>query len=81
VSEWTQAGIVTNFANRSGAGVDFFKERPEWSRSHFLNIRLVCIFFVIFIAGYLFYKECYNVKLKCEKLLHKKSKNFNTTWM
>jgi len=35
VSEWTPAGVLTNFENKSGGGVDFFKERPEpeWSRS------------------------------------------------
>jgi len=26
-------------------------------------------------------KACYNVKFKCEKLLHRKSKHFDTTWM
>jgi len=29
VSEWTPAGVLTNFENRSGAGVEFFKEGPE----------------------------------------------------
>ena len=28
------------FENRSGAGVDFSKEEPEWSRSQFFNISL-----------------------------------------
>ena len=28
-----------------------------------------------------FYKVCYNVNFKSEKLLHRKSKNFDTTWM
>ena len=83
MSEWTPAGVSTKSENRSGAGVDFFKEmpEPEWSWSHFLNIRLVCLFFIIIIAGCFFYIACYNVKFKCEKLLHRKSKNFNTTWM
>jgi len=36
VSEWTPAGVLMNMENRSGAGVDFFKEKPEpeWIRSH-----------------------------------------------
>ena len=53
MSEWTPAGVLTNFENRSGAGVDFFMERPEleWSRSCFLNMRLVCILLIIIIAG------------------------------
>jgi len=29
VSEWTPAGVLTNFENRSGAGVDFFKKEPD----------------------------------------------------
>ena len=29
MSECTPAGVLTNFENRSGAGVDFFKEGPE----------------------------------------------------
>jgi len=31
--------------------------------------------------GLFFYKACYNVNFKSEKLLHRKSKNFDTTWM
>jgi len=34
VSQWTPAGVLTNFENRSGAGVDFLRkagagEEPE----------------------------------------------------
>ena len=54
VSEWTPARVLTNFENRSGAGIDFFKEGPEWSRSRFLNMRLVCILLqVVFFAKYI----------------------------
>jgi len=58
-SEWTPAGVLTIFENRSGAGVDFFKERlePELSRSHFLNMRLVCLFLIIIIADCFFTKH------------------------
>ena len=50
MSEWTPAGVLTNFENKRGAGVDFFRERPEWSRSHFLNMRFVCLLLIIIIA-------------------------------
>jgi len=69
MSVWTLAGALTIFENRSGAGVDFSKDR-----SHFVNIRLVCLLLIIIIAGCFFYKACYNVNFKCEKLLHRKSK-------
>jgi len=29
VSELTPSGVLTNFENMSGAGVDFLKEKPE----------------------------------------------------
>jgi len=34
-----------------------------------------------YTCRFFFYKACYNADFKCEKLLHRKSKNFNTTWM
>jgi len=33
--ECIPAGVLMIFENRSGAGVDFFKEGPEWGQSHF----------------------------------------------
>ena len=59
MSEWTPARVLTNFENRSGAGVDFFKEGPEldWRRSHFLNMRLDCLLLIDIIAGCLFTKH------------------------
>jgi len=39
------------FENRSGAGVDFSKEGPEWSRSKFFNKRLVCLLLIISIIA------------------------------
>ena len=51
MSEWTPAGVLKIFENRSGAGVDFFKEGPEWSRSQFFNKRLLCLLLIIIIAG------------------------------
>jgi len=39
-----------------------------------MNIRLVCLLLIIITAVF-FYKACYNVNFKCEKLLHRKSKN------
>jgi len=46
VSEWTPAGVLTIFENRSGAGVDFFKE----GRSQFFNKRLLSLLLIIIIA-------------------------------
>ena len=45
-------GVLTIFENKSGAGVDFFKEgsEPEWSRSQFFNKRLLCLLLIIIIA-------------------------------
>ena len=51
------AGVLTNFENRSGAGVYFFKEMPERIRSNFMNIRLVCSLLIIIIAGCFFTKH------------------------
>ena len=60
--EWTPAGVLTIFENsvepelifltkgRSGAGVDLFKEGPEWSRSQFFNRRFLCLLLIIIIA-------------------------------
>ena len=67
LSVWTLAEALTIFENRSG--VDFSEDR-----SYFMNIRLVCLLLIIIIAGCFFYKACYNVNFKCEKLLHRKSK-------
>jgi len=52
MSEWTPPGVLTIFENRSGAGVDCFKEgpEPEWSRSQFFNKRLLCLLLIIIIA-------------------------------
>jgi len=72
VSERTQAGVLTNFENRSGAGVNFFKEGPEPESFYEYE---VCLSLIVIIAGCFFYKACYNVNFKCEKLLHRKSKN------
>jgi len=48
VSEWTPAGVLTIFENRSGPRVDFFKEgpEPEWSQSQFFNKRLLCLLLI-----------------------------------
>ena len=32
--EWTPTGVLTNFKNRSGVGVDFLKEGPEPESFH-----------------------------------------------
>ena len=48
MSEWTPAGVLTIFENRSGAGVDFSKEGR--SRSHFFNKRLLCLLLIIIIV-------------------------------
>ena len=40
-----------------------------------MNIRLVYLLLIIVIAGCFFYKACYNVNFKCEKLFHRKSNN------
>jgi len=45
VSEWTPAGVLTIFENRSGAEDDFFK---GWSQ--FFNRRLVCLLLIVIIA-------------------------------
>ena len=50
MSESTPAGVLTIFENRSGAGVDFSKEEPEWNRSQFFNERLDCLFLFIIVA-------------------------------
>jgi len=50
VSEWTPGGVLTTFEIRSGAGVGFSKEGPEWSRSQFFNKRLVCLLLINIIA-------------------------------
>jgi len=59
VSEWTPAGVLTNFENRSGAGVDLLRKGPdpEWSQSYFLNVWLVCLLLIIIIAGCFFTKD------------------------
>jgi len=56
VTEWAQAGVLKSLENGSGARVDFFKEmpEPEWSWSDLLNIRLVCLYIIIIIAGCFF---------------------------
>jgi len=74
VSEWTPAGVLTIFKNRSGAGVGFSKEwpEPEWSRSQFFNKRLVCLLLIIVIAD-CFLQKCYKITFKFAKLLHRKS--------
>jgi len=50
VSEWTPAGVLTIFENRSGVGVDFSREGPEWSWSQFFNKRLVCLLLIFIIV-------------------------------
>jgi len=40
-----------------------------------MNMRLVCLLLIFVIAGCFFCKAHYNVNFKCEKLLHRKSKN------
>ena len=57
------------FENRSGAGVDFLRK----GRSHFVNMRLVCLLLIFVIAGCFFYKACYNKTFKGAILLHRKS--------
>jgi len=57
VWEWTPAGVLTIFENGSGAGVDFSKEGPEWSWSHFFNKRLVCLLLNNIIADCFFTKH------------------------
>ena len=57
VSESTPAGVLTIFENRSGAGVDFCNEEPEWSRSQFFNERLVFLFFIVIVADCFFTKH------------------------
>ena len=39
-----------NFENRTGAGVDFLRK----GRSHFLNMRLVCLLLIVTIASFFF---------------------------
>jgi len=58
-SEWTPAGVLTIFENRSGAVVDFFKKGPEleWSRSQFFNKRLLCLLLIIINADCFFSKH------------------------
>jgi len=43
VSEWTPAGVLTNFENRSGAGVDFFEEglEPESFFEYEVSLRII----------------------------------------
>jgi len=36
---------------------------------------------IIVIAGCLLYKAGFHLKYKCAKLLHRRYKNFHTTWM
>ena len=59
MSESIPAGVLTIFENRSGAGIDFFKEgpEPEWSRSQFLIKRLLCLLLIIIIADCFFTKH------------------------
>ena len=57
MSEWTPAGVLTIFENRSAAGVNFFKEGPEWGRSQFFNKRLLCLLLIIIIADCFFTKH------------------------
>ena len=75
MSEWTPAGVLTIFENRSGAGVGLSEEgpEPEWNRSHFFVKRLVCLFLIIIIADCIFTKHVNNITFKCAKLLHRKS--------
>jgi len=43
-----------------------------------LNKRLVCLLYDdYYYCRLFFYKACYNVSFKCEKLLHRKSQEFN----
>ena len=79
MSEWTPAGVLTSFENRSGAEVNFFKEGPESESFFEYEVSLHNIGYYYFRL--FFYKVYYNFNFKCEKLLHWKSKNFNTTWM
>jgi len=55
VSEWTPAGVLTIFENRSGVGVDFSKEGPEWSWSQFFNE--VSLFIIDFYYCRLFFTK------------------------
>jgi len=79
MSEWIAAGVLTSFEKGSGAGVYFFKERPE--PESFFEYDVSLLIFYYYYWRLFFYKASYDVKFKWEKLLHRKSKNFNTTRM
>ena len=62
MSEWTPAGVLTNFENRSGAGVDLLRKGPESGVEPELFFECVVS---LLIADYyycrlFFYKGCYN---------------------
>jgi len=47
---------LNEFRKQEWSRIGFFKEGPEWSRSRFLNMTLVCILLFIIIAGCFFTK-------------------------
>jgi len=57
VSEWTPAEVLTNFENRSGAGVDFLGKGRSGAGVIFFNMRLICLFLIGIIAGCFFTKH------------------------
>ena len=61
-----------------GAGVDFL--RGARAGVSFL-IGGCFVYYWLLLLQMFFYKVCYNITLKCAILLHRNSKNFNTTWM
>jgi len=58
--EVDSAGVLTNFENRSGAGVDFFKERPE----SFVEYEVSLLIIDYYYCSLFFYKACHYVKLE-----------------
>ena len=54
--EWTPARVLTNFENRSGAGVDIFKEGPESIYEYEVNLSITDNYYRGLLC--FFYKAC-----------------------